>query len=91
MDMADYEYYRNFNEYRKENPYFCVWCKYNVRNWVCHKRSKHHLVQSFQIKATPEDHKNDHSETKRHVNWCERKGIDLKVTPVASCEWCYKV
>ena len=41
----------------RQNPYFCEWCKYNVQDWVKHKRTKHHLIQSFQIKPTLEDHK----------------------------------
>ena len=83
-----------------------------VQNWKSHLKTKHHKVQLFQIKPTPEDHKKvfcfpcakyldpdpefvkNHSETKMHFYWCERKDIDperiLKATPVNSCKWCYK-
>ena len=57
MSQSDYEYFSWLSECRKENPIFCEWCKYEVQNWVSHKKSKHHLVQSFQIKPTKEDNK----------------------------------
>ena len=37
--------------------YFCRWCKYEVQYWSSHIKSKHHLIQSFQIHTTLEDHK----------------------------------
>ena len=57
LDWMDYEYFKEVSEYRKENPYFCEWCKVKIQSWKSHKKTKHNLIRSFQIKPTPEDHK----------------------------------
>ena len=33
LDWMDYDYFRTVQKYRKENPYFCEWCKVKIQNY----------------------------------------------------------
>ena len=76
-------------EHMRQNPYFCKWCEVQIVEWKRHIKTKHHKVQSFQIKPTTEDNKKafcfpcaeylepelvePHSRSKLHLHWCKRK------------------